>query len=148
MTYWIRFERNGRVEFGTLLDGAIAVHEGDMFAGAKATGETVKLAAVRVRTPCTPSKMICLWNNFHQLAAKNNFLVPDEPLYFLKAPNAYHPHGEPIERPKSYSGRIIYEGELGIVVGKKCSMISEAEAPDCHDTARVKSRRPVRPRGC
>lgn len=130
MTHWIRFERNGRVEFGTLLDGAIAVHEGDMFGGAKPTGETVKLAAVRVLTPCTPSKMICLWNNFHQLAAKNNFLVPDEPLYFLKAPNAYHPHGEPIERPKSYNGRIIYEGELGIVVGKKCSMISEAEAPD------------------
>ena len=130
MTQWIRYERNGRVEFGTLLDGAIAVHEGDMFAGAKPTGETVKLAAVRVLTPCTPSKMICLWNNFHQLAAKNDFLVPDEPLYFLKAPNAYHPHGAPIERPKSYSGRIIYEGELGIVVGKKCSMISEAEAPD------------------
>ncbi len=130
MTQWIRFERNGRVAFGTLQDGAVAVHSGDMFARAKPTGESVKLASVRVLTPCTPSKMICLWNNFHQLAAKNDFQVPDEPLYFLKAPNAYHPHGAPIERPKSYSGRIIYEGELGVVVGKKCSMISEAEAPD------------------
>ena len=32
--------------------------------------------------------MICLWNNFHQLAAKNGFSRPEEPLYFLKAPNA------------------------------------------------------------
>lgn len=130
MTHWIRYQRNGRVEFGTLQDGTIAVHSGDMFADAKATGETVKLADVRVLTPCDPSKMICLWNNFHQLAAKNDFLVPDEPLYFLKAPNAFHPHGAPIARPKSYNGRIIYEGELGIVIGKKCSMVSEAEAPN------------------
>src|SRR6478672_5239662 len=128
MTQWIRFERNGRVGFGTLEGGTIAVHQGDMFADAKPSGETVQLADVKVLTPCTPSKMICLWNNFHQLAAKNGFPVPEEPLYFIKAPNAYHPAGEPIRRPKSYSGRIIYEGELGIVIGKKCSMITEAEA--------------------
>src|SRR3989304_4815458 len=99
-----------------------------MFAGAKPTGATAKLAEVRVLTPCEPSKMICLWNNFHQLAAKFDFPVPDEPLYFLKAPNALHPHGAPIERPKSYKGRIFYEGELGVVIGRKCSMVSEAEA--------------------
>ncbi len=130
MTQWIRFEKNGRIGFGTLEDGAIAVHAGDIFAGAKPTGETAMLADVRVLTPCEPSKMICLWNNFHQLAAKNDFLVPDEPLYFLKAANAYHPAGAPIVRPKSYDGRIIYEGELGIVIGKKCAMVSEAEAGD------------------
>ncbi|HEX7969842.1 MAG TPA: 2-dehydropantoate 2-reductase, partial [Stellaceae bacterium] len=122
--------RAGKLSFGTLKDGVIAVHAGDLFGENRPTGETVKLAEVRLRTPCEPSKMVCLWNNFHQLAAKNNFLVPDEPLYFLKAPNAYLPHGAPIERPKSYSGRIIYEGELGIVIGKKCSMVSEAEAKD------------------
>jgi len=130
VTQWIRFEKNGRIGFGTLEDGAIAVHVGDIFAGAKPSGETAMLADVRVLTPCEPSKMICLWNNFHQLAAKNDFLVPDEPLYFLKAANAYHPAGAPIVRPKSYDGRIIYEGELGIVIGKKCAMVSEAEAGD------------------
>src|SRR5438067_465116 len=130
MAQWIRFERNGRLEFGTLQGDKIAVHRGDMFAGASPTGETVRLSDVRVATPCDPSKMICLWNNFHQLAAKNDFKVPDEPLYFLKAPNAYLPHGEPIRRPHSYDGKIIYEGELGVVIGKRCSMVSEAEAPD------------------
>jgi 2-keto-4-pentenoate hydratase/2-oxohepta-3-ene-1,7-dioic acid hydratase in catechol pathway len=131
MTQWLRFEHKGRGEFGTLKDGAIAVHSGDMFGSAKPAGATVKLADVRVLTPCQPSKMICLWNNFHQLAAKFNFPTPDEPLYFLKAPNAFHPHGAPIERPKSYAGRIIYEGELGVVIGRKCAMVSEAEAADC-----------------
>src|SRR5262249_9557155 len=112
MAQWIRFERGGKTSFGTLEGGTIAVHDGDLLGANRATGEKVALAEVKVLPPPPPSKMICLGNNSHQLAAKNIFLVPDEPLYFLKAPNAYHPHGVPIERPKTYSGRIIYEGEL------------------------------------
>ena len=74
--------------------------------------------------------MICLWNNFHQLAAKNDFTEPKEPLWFLKAPNAYWPANRPIQRPATYAGKIIYEGELGVVIGKKCFNIREAEAGD------------------
>lgn len=130
MTQWVRFERGGKTQFGTLEGGTIKVHEGDMFANPKATGESVKLSDVKLSIPCVPSKMVCLWNNFHELAAKNDFQHPTEPLYFIKAPNAYHPHGEPIRRPASYDGKIVYEGELGVVIGKKCSNISEAEAGD------------------
>jgi 2-dehydropantoate 2-reductase len=130
MTQWVRFERGGKEYFGTLSSDTIAIHEGDMFSSAKATGESAKLADVKLLTPCTPSKMVCLWNNFHELAAKNDFQHPTEPLYFIKAPNAYHPHGEPIRRPASYDGKIVYEGELGVVIGKRCSNISEAEAGD------------------
>src|SRR3984893_18792241 len=130
MAHWIRFEKDGKAGFGTLEGDTIAVHSGDLFAGAKATGEKIALKDVKVRTPCDPSKMVCLWNNFHQLAAKNDFQQPADPLYFLKAPNAYLPANEPIRRPSSYDGRIVYEGELGVVIGKKCSNISEAEAKD------------------
>jgi ketopantoate reductase/2-keto-4-pentenoate hydratase/2-oxohepta-3-ene-1,7-dioic acid hydratase in catechol pathway len=130
MAHWIRFEKGGKNGFGTLEGDTISVHSGDLFTGAKATGEKIALKDVKLRTPCDPSKMICLWNNFHQLAAKNDFQRPADPLYFLKAPNAYHPAGEPIRRPPSYDGRIVYEGELGVVIGKQCSNISEAEAKD------------------
>ena len=71
----------------------------------KPSGQTVKLSEVQVLTPCEPSKMICLWNNFHQLAAKNDFTQPKEPLWFLKAPNAYWPGGKPIQRPSTYAGK-------------------------------------------
>jgi ketopantoate reductase/2-keto-4-pentenoate hydratase/2-oxohepta-3-ene-1,7-dioic acid hydratase in catechol pathway len=130
MTKWIRFEHGGKTIFGTLEGETIAVHTGDMFADAKPTGETLKLSDVEVRTPCDPQKMVCLWNNFHQLAAKNDFKEPKEPLWFLKAPNSYWPANRPIQRPATYSGKIIYEGELGVVIGKKCFNISEAEAGD------------------
>jgi 2-dehydropantoate 2-reductase len=130
MAKWVRFEENGKAGFGTLEGDTITVHQGDMFSGAKPSGETVKLSAVELLTPCQPSKMVCLWNNFHQLAAKNDFKEPKEPLWFLKAPNSYWPANKPIERPATYAGKIIYEGELGVVIGKKCFNITEAEAGD------------------
>jgi 2-keto-4-pentenoate hydratase/2-oxohepta-3-ene-1,7-dioic acid hydratase in catechol pathway len=130
MTPWLRFEQDGKLEFGTLEDGVIRVFQGDMFAAAKATGRTVTLSDVRLRTPCDPSKMICLWNNFHELAAKLGAAEPDEPLYLLKSPSAFVAHGDTIHRPKSYNGKVVYEGELGIVIGRRCSYVSEAEASD------------------
>ena len=101
-----------------------------MFEDPRPTGATLPLAEVKVLTPCTPSKMICLWNNFHALAARLGVAEPDEPLYFLKSPSAFLAHGETIRRPPSYSGNVVYEGELGIVIGKRCSNVSEAEAGD------------------
>ena len=128
MARWIRFEHQGQTGFGTLDGATIRVHEGDMFEDPRATGATLPLAEVKVLTPCTPSKMICLWNNFHALAARLGVAEPDEPLYFLKSPSAFLAHGETIRRPPSYSGNVVYEGELGIVIGKRCSNVSEAEA--------------------
>ncbi len=130
MVKWVRFEYQGRTGFGTLQDERIAVHTGDMFGSAAASGETLNLESVRVLTPCTPGKMICLWNNFGANAKKQNLSQPAEPLWFLKSPSSYLPDGEKILGPASYDGRIIYEGELGIVIGKRCSGISESVAPD------------------
>jgi 2-keto-4-pentenoate hydratase/2-oxohepta-3-ene-1,7-dioic acid hydratase in catechol pathway len=84
---------------------------------------------VKVLIPCVPGKMICLWNNFAANAAKQNLSRPEEPLWFIKAPTAVLAHGKAILRPATYPGKIVYEGELGIVIGKRCSNISEAEAP-------------------
>ncbi len=130
MTKWVRFETGGRIGFGTLKDGIISIHTGDMFAGPQPSGETLALASVRLLTPCEPRQMICLWNNFAANAKKQNLQKPPEPLWFLKSPSAYLAHGEPIKRPPSYSGKIVYEGELGIVIGRRCSNVSEEEAAD------------------
>ena len=47
MAKWIRFEQDGKTGFGTLEGDTIAVHAGDMFAGAKPTGEKLKLSDVQ-----------------------------------------------------------------------------------------------------
>lgn len=128
MAVWVRFADGAREGFGILSGETIAVHDGDMFSGAKPTGEQKALGAVRLTTPCQPSKMICLWNNFHALAAKLGVAEPAEPLYLLKAPSSFMGTGEAIRRPPSYDGKIVYEGELGIVIGKTISNVSEAQA--------------------
>jgi 2-keto-4-pentenoate hydratase/2-oxohepta-3-ene-1,7-dioic acid hydratase in catechol pathway len=130
MPHWIRYEHGGKTGFGTLQDATITVHDGDMFAQARARAETLPLSAVTVSTPTQASKMVCLWNNYRALAAKLNVPIPPEPLYFLKAPNAYLAHAQPIRVPRAYAGKVVYEGELGIVIGKRASALSESEAQD------------------
>jgi 2-keto-4-pentenoate hydratase/2-oxohepta-3-ene-1,7-dioic acid hydratase in catechol pathway len=131
MAHWIRFEHQGRAGFGVLEGESIKVHSGDMFAGAQPTGAAVSLAGVRVLTPSVPSKMVALWNNFHALAAKLGNPEPMEPLYFLKGNNSFLAHGETIRAPASYSGKVVYEGELGVVIGRRCTAVAEAQAPGC-----------------
>ena len=131
MTLWLRFEQENRTRFGTLEDVRICVHEGDMFGGSTPTGDTVDVSSVRLLTPTEPSKMICLWNNFHELAAKLGTPVPASPLYFLKASSSFLGHGGIIRRPSSYRGKIVYEGELGIVIGSRCTHVLETDALDC-----------------
>ncbi len=126
--HWIRCEHQGQTRFGELRDGRIHVHEGDLFEGARTTGETLALDAVTLLTPCLPSKMIALWNNYRALAAKLNLTAPPEPLYLLKSPSSFLAGGRTIHAPKSYDGKVVYEGELGIVIGRRCSAVSEAEA--------------------
>jgi 2-keto-4-pentenoate hydratase/2-oxohepta-3-ene-1,7-dioic acid hydratase in catechol pathway len=130
MPHWIRFEHAGKSGFGTLRDDAITVHDGDMFAGSTARSDTLPLSAVTVLTPAVPSKMVCLWNNYHALAAKLNLPVPAEPLYFIKASTAFLAGGQTIRAPRSYAGKVVYEGELGIVIGRRCKEVSEADATD------------------
>lgn len=130
MTLWLRFAQGDRTGFGTLDGEHVYVHEGDMFGLYAPTGETLALADVTLLTPCAPQKMVCLWNNSRAVAAKNNLAEPAEPLYFLKAPSAYLASGQTIPRPASYDGRVIYEAELGVVIGKRSSNVDEATAAE------------------
>lgn len=128
MAQWVRFERDGREQFG-LVDGEeIVVHEGDLFDDPKPTEPRHPLGAAKLLPPCRPSKIIALWNNFHQLAAKLEVPEPAEPLYLLKAISSITAPGADISRPPSYTERVVYEGELGIVISRPISNVSEEEA--------------------
>ena len=122
MAQWIRFEQAGTERFGLLdvASGGITVHEGDLFNGPVPIGREARLDEVRLLPPVTPGKFIGLWNNFHELAAKLGASIPETPLYFLKAATSLLPSGGAVRAPAGYAGRIAYEGELGIVVGRRC----------------------------
>jgi 2-keto-4-pentenoate hydratase/2-oxohepta-3-ene-1,7-dioic acid hydratase in catechol pathway len=128
MPRWGRVSYQGRERFGTIEDDTIVLHAGDMFANPRPTGESIPLSAAKLLTPTTPSKMVGLVDNYHALVAKLGHAVPAEPLYFLKASNSFLAAGEPIRTPQSYAGKVLFEGELGIVIGKRCRAVAEADA--------------------
>jgi 2-keto-4-pentenoate hydratase/2-oxohepta-3-ene-1,7-dioic acid hydratase in catechol pathway len=125
MTQWVRFRSaEGRVGFGRLEADQIREHAGDLFGASSATAKTYPLAAVTLLSPVAPSKIVALWNNFHALAKKIDKPIPKYPLFFIKPTSCTIGPGEPIRRPAAYRGKIVYEGELGVVIGKRCSNVS------------------------
>ena len=125
---WLRYRHAQRVGFGSLEGGAVCVHSGDLFGDRHPTGERISIDEIEWLMPCEPSKMIGLWNNFNALAEKNGWSRPPEPLYFLKAPSSHAAHGQTITAPPAEVGRIAYEGELAIVIGKTTRAVGVADA--------------------
>jgi 2-keto-4-pentenoate hydratase/2-oxohepta-3-ene-1,7-dioic acid hydratase in catechol pathway len=125
---WMRCRLFGRERFGVLEGDRLAVHEGDLFDAPRATGELLALDGAQWLPPCRPGKMLALWNNFHAAAAKNGWAVPAEPLYFLKAPNSLAAHGQAIAAVPPEVGRVAYEGELAIVIGRRAKAIGADQA--------------------
>ena len=124
MTNWIKFEHNNSQSFGIVDDNHITVYEGDMFNNPSETDIKINLSDVVLKNPCQPSKMIALWNNYQSLASEKGLSKPNNPLYLNKAISCIIDQGENIIRPKSYEESIFFEGELGIVIGKKCKDVS------------------------
>jgi len=127
--HWVRFTDGDAVRFGTIEGERVRVCEGDMFAVAVPTERLLPLAQVTLLAPVQPTKVLALWNNFHALGAKLNLPVPAEPLYLIKAPNSYLAPGATIRKP-ACDGKVVFEGELGIVIGKTCSQVTEKHAMD------------------
>ena len=74
--------------------------------------------------------MVALWNNLRAAADKNGWGFPPEPLYLIKPSSSFVAHGQPVRRPRSYDGRILFEGELGVVIGQRCMDVAPDDVND------------------
>ncbi|HVF27444.1 MAG TPA: fumarylacetoacetate hydrolase family protein, partial [Pyrinomonadaceae bacterium] len=74
--------------------------------------------------PVSPSKIVCVGRNYRDHAAELGNAMPDEPLLFLKPPSSIITHEESIELPP-VSSRVEHEGELGVVIGRRVSHLSD-----------------------
>lgn len=128
MTRWVRFQHAGAEGFGMLEGEMVLPHAGDLFGAAAPAGGAVPLAEVALLAPVRPARFIGLWNNYHALAAKQGNAIPAEPLWFLKSPGSVIGPGAAIRPPPGYAGKVLYEGELGLVIGRRCAAATEEEA--------------------
>ena len=77
-------------------------------------------------TQISPSKIVCVGRNYAKHAAELGGEVPDEPLIFFKPPSSLIGEGEPIVMPP-ISKRVDFEGEIGVLIGKRASKVSASE---------------------
>jgi 2-keto-4-pentenoate hydratase/2-oxohepta-3-ene-1,7-dioic acid hydratase in catechol pathway len=129
---FIRFEYEGTVGYG-VMDGndRVRVYKGDMFGECTETDVTVGLADIKLLPPTSPGAMIALWNNSKQQIAKLNRETPKEALWFLKPASSFITSGDAIVIPSGEAERVVLEGELGIVIGRRCKGVTEREAREC-----------------
>ena len=85
----------------------------------------ISLSAVRLLAPAEPSKIVCIGRNYREHAKELHHAIPTEPLIFLKPPSAVIGTDAEIRRPNALSQRVDYEGELGVVIGKRCYRLRE-----------------------
>jgi len=87
-------------------------------------------SGVRLGPPLVrPSKIVCVGLNYAQHAAEAGMTVPKEPVLFFKATSAIVGPNDDLIIPKG-GDKTDWEVELAIVIGKKASYVSEADAFD------------------
>jgi len=142
---FLRFGQPGQERPGVLdeagvikdLSGVIADLRGDVLGsiGELKTQDIAGLPAVTEPQPrigaCVTgvSKVIGIGLNFIDHATETNSPVPDEPIVFLKAASSVSgPYDDVIMPPGTT--KLDWEVELGVVIGKRASYVSEADAPE------------------
>jgi len=78
-------------------------------------------------TKLRPGKIVCVGRNYREHAKELGNEVPKEPLIFLKPPSSVVWEGQAIVLPAA-SSRVEHEGEIGVVVGKSMTWVSERDA--------------------
>ena len=123
----MRFSAAGKVTYGVLEDRSVRACSGTPYRQLKMTGRRYDLEELRLLVPCRPSKIVALGVNYRSHAAEMESRPPGEPLLFLKPPTAVIGPGENIVYPPM-SARVDYEGELGVVIGRRARRITKEEA--------------------
>ncbi|MEO8027856.1 MAG: fumarylacetoacetate hydrolase family protein [Bryobacteraceae bacterium] len=92
-----------------------------------ADASAVDLSTVRLLPPCAPTKIVCVGRNYAEHAKELGNEAPTEPLIFLKPPSTLIASGDIIVYPK-LSQRVDWEGELGVIIGKRGRNIRAEDA--------------------
>src|SRR3954451_3523961 len=89
----------------------------------------IDTSAIRLLPPTAPTKIVCVGRNYAEHAKELGNEVPAEPLIFLKPPSSLIASGDAIVYP-ALSQRVDFEGELGVVIGRRARRVSKEQALD------------------
>ena len=117
--------RRARVAYAGAVHGAIVSADGLMLH--LADGRSAPESEVVWLPPTRPGTIIALGLNYADHAKELAFKAPEEPLVFLKGPNALIGHKAQTRRPAD-GNQMHYECELTVVIGETCRNVSRDRA--------------------
>lgn len=135
---YCRFELNGEAHYGLVESAAgresifrilLAPPEdsdGDVEGLRSRRIDPIPLEEATLLAPVRPTKIVCVGRNYREHAAELGNEPPKEPLLFFKPNSALLAPGGVVKRPK-ISQRVDYEGELCVVIGRKCHLLRDDE---------------------
>lgn len=108
--------------------GQLSWLEGDVF-GDYRPGVEIEPGKLPLLAPVQPSKIMAIGLNYKDHAAEMNKKLPAEPLVFMKPATSVIGPDAPIRIP-AWAGRVDHEAEMAIVIGRRASKVSAADAMD------------------
>jgi 2-keto-4-pentenoate hydratase/2-oxohepta-3-ene-1,7-dioic acid hydratase in catechol pathway len=122
-----RVEVGGAPRWGRVDDESITLLSAAPWLDGRPLAGALPLAGARLLPPCEPTKIVCVGLNYRAHAEEQGKPLPEEPLLFLKAPSALLAPGGDVVLPRQ-SHQVEYEGELAIVIGRRASHVTPADA--------------------
>ncbi|MDP3058580.1 MAG: fumarylacetoacetate hydrolase family protein [bacterium] len=124
---FVRFAKGGQNFYGRIEGDEVIVLQGNIFEDYIETKTTYSLTNIHPVTPCSPKTIVCVGLNYRLHAAELHMELPKIPIIFLKPTTTLlAPFGEIKYWPMV--NQLDYEGELAIIIGKKCHQVKECEA--------------------
>ncbi len=129
---WVRYELAGNTHLGILEGDKIFEVRGSLFQAPERTGQSHKLGDVHLLPTVIPPTFYAAGMNYMTHCRKHPEVpVPAQADIGYRAVNALTGHGDPIVVPKASSGKLQFEGELVVVIGRTAKHLSEKEAMSC-----------------
>ena len=134
---WCRFQTGEGSAYGIIEGDSVTAVTGSPFEAHARTSPKVPLSRVKLLVPVIPPTFYAAGVNYrehvtemaHRRGEKPKF--PPQADVGYRASNALVATDEPIVIPRDASEEVQYEGELVVVIGKRCKRVSEADALDC-----------------
>jgi 2-keto-4-pentenoate hydratase/2-oxohepta-3-ene-1,7-dioic acid hydratase in catechol pathway len=130
MESWCRVVVDGNARLGLRQDEQILIHQGDLFANPVPTSQQLKVEEAEWLAPVEPRQLLGLWNNLHEAMVHGGNELPVSPLYFPKLPGSLNRNLGDIPAPSGYADKVLFEAELGVVIGRECFQPARDEIDD------------------
>ncbi|MBQ7061507.1 MAG: fumarylacetoacetate hydrolase family protein [Clostridia bacterium] len=123
----IRCAVNGVPRYAVLEEGSVRLLAHEPYSSVEFSGEILGISEVELLPPAEPSKIVCIGKNYKAHADEMGEGQPPEPVLFIKPSTCIVGNGDNVVYP-AISHRLDFEGELGVVIGKRATHVEKGHA--------------------